>query len=285
MIDAFPSDLFDKKVTVLNQTPLSGGDINAVYRVKTNYGTICIKQNYRDRFPRMLEKEARGLKELSAHSNFHIPDVIGHWEDETSQYLGLSFIETGTKSSSFWDDFGLQLAEMHQQSYSSFGWIEDNYIGSLQQSNSQHSNWSDFYAQERILPLVRLAFDNSLIDKDFTKNVEILCTKLESLFPKEAPSLLHGDLWSGNFMINSEGNPTLIDPAVYYGHREMDLGMMHLFGGFALEVFDIYNDHFPLEQHWKERIPLTQLYPLLVHVNLFGGSYIHSAKSVIQRYS
>ncbi|GAB5424296.1 MAG: fructosamine kinase family protein [Crocinitomicaceae bacterium] len=233
----------------------------------------------------MLEKEAIGLKELSQKSSFCIPEVIGHFEDENQQYLILGFIESGNQSVNFWSDFGEQLATLHQVSSDSFGWKSDNYIGSLPQKNDKRNDWGSFYAEMRILPQLKMAFDKGWINSTDIRNGEKLCLQFDALFPKEAPALLHGDLWSGNYMTDASGNPVLIDPAVYYGHREMDLGMMHLFGGFSQVLFDAYHAHFPLEKLWRERIPLTQLYPLLVHVNLFGGTYVQSVRSIFQKYS
>jgi fructosamine-3-kinase len=112
---------------------------------------------------------------------------------------------------------------------------------------------------------------------------EILYSKLGEIFPEEAPSLIHGDLWSGNFLSDSKGNPVIFDPAVYYGHREMDIGMCLLFGGFSQDFYDAYNESFPLEKGWEERVPVTTLYPLLVHVLLFGASYAHQVKQLLRR--
>ncbi|XOV67532.1 MAG: fructosamine kinase family protein [Fluviicola sp.] len=277
--------VLDKEVEVFSTSTLSGGDINAVFKINSSAGVFCVKQNDRDQFPKMLQKEARGLREIGEKYVFIVPKVIGTFEDDTSQYLVLEFIESGVKSASFWENFGIQLAQMHRQSSGLFGWQEDNYIGSLHQSNTTHDSWSSFYTTERIMPQVKMAFDANKVDLGFIRMAERLCSKFDSLFPNETSSLLHGDLWSGNFMVSSSGDPVLIDPAVYYGHREMDLGMMQLFGGFSEELFDHYHQTYPLAADWKERIPLTQLYPLLVHVNLFGGGYIQSAASVIQRYS
>jgi len=285
MISDYLSAALGRQVSIYSKTPLSGGDINSVFKLTTNQGEFCLKQNERSRFPKMLKKEAHGLSELLEKSSFQIPKVLASFEDDQSQFLVMEYVASGRKSAVFWEDFGCKLAEMHQQSADQFGWVEDNYIGSLNQSNKRHSNWETFYAEERILPQVQMAFDSHKIDSQFVRASEQLCTKFNDFFPTESPALLHGDLWSGNFMVNSDGMPVLIDPAVYYGHREMDLGMMHLFGGFSEILFETYNDQFPLEHNWKERIPLTQLYPLLVHVNLFGGSYVQSARSVIQRYS
>lgn len=284
-ISSFLSNHFKTEVSVLSVVPLSGGDINAVYKVKTSHGDFCIKQNHRSRFPEMLEKEAIGLKELIAKTDIRIPQVIGAFQEDSQQYLVLEFIESGSKARDFWETFGIHIASMHTVSSNHFGWHTDNYIGSLPQSNTRQKSWAEFYAHERILPQMQLAFDKGRIDRKLLKASENVCRQFETLFPKEEPALLHGDLWSGNYMVDASGNPVLIDPAVYYGHREMDLGMMHLFGGFSERLFDVYNVHFPLESDWESRIPLTQLYPLLVHLNLFGGVYVQDVQSVIQKYS
>jgi len=283
-LDIKLSELLCKKVEVLSRTPLSGGDINDVFKIQTNLGNYCIKQNNREQFPEMLKQEADGLKELSK-SLFRTPEIIVTFEDGNHQYLCLEFIESGNKSHDFWNIFGEKLAGLHQISSDQFGFIHDNYIGSLPQSNKQHSTWSDFYAQERILTQVQLAYDKNRLDFDSVKRAENLCLQLNDLFPNEPPALLHGDLWSGNYMVDVKGSPVLIDPAVYYGHREMDLGMMKLFGGFDEEVFKTYDERFPLEKGWQKRIPLTQLYPLLVHVNLFGGGYANSVENTLKAFT
>ena len=273
------------QITILSISPLSGGGINNVYKVKTDHGVFCVKQNNKDRFPEMLKKEALGLKNLDEKSQFRIPNVIGTFEDEVHQYLVLEFLESGNPAGAFWEEFGKKLAHLHKVKSDQFGWRTDNYIGSLPQSNKMTLTWNEFYAEERILPQLKHAFDTGHIDQSVIRLGERLCNRLEKLFPKELPSLLHGDLWSGNYMIDTNGTPVLIDPAIYFGHREMDLGMMQLFGGFSEELFTAYNDSYPLENNWQSRISLTQLYPLLVHVNLFGGGYVQSVASVIQKYS
>lgn len=284
-IRQFLSQQHNVPVEITELRPLSGGDINEVFQLKTNVGNFCIKKNSRSLYPHMFSKEARGLEELREKTLFSIPEVLGTTNDMDAHYLIVSFIETGPKSSSFWEKFGHYLAAMHHVSKPKFGWIENNYIGTLHQSNTQHDRWSEFYAHERILPQLKAAFDSSKIDRNILYQGEQLCLRLDSLFPEEPPALLHGDLWSGNYMTDSAGLPALIDPAVYYGHREMDLGMMLLFGGFPEPVFHHYQDVYPLSPQWRERIPLTQLYPLLVHVNLFGGSYMKRVVPILQRFA
>jgi fructosamine-3-kinase len=160
----------------------------------------------------------------------------------------------------------------------------NNYIGSLNQKNDYCDTWSEFYATQRIMPLIRLAFDQHKCTKEDVALTESLCKRLYTLFPEEKPVLIHGDLWSGNFMSDADGQPVIYDPAVYYGSREMDVAMSLLFAGFDKSFYEYYNDAFPLESNWKGRIQLCQLYPLLVHLNLFGGHYYYSVMDVIKKY-
>lgn len=278
------TSVFGNNFQVYNAIPLTGGDINSVYRLNTSNGEFCIKVNLAKKFPAMFEKEALGLDLLRDNCDFTIPEVYAFNEVDTQSYLLLEYIESSNKSVKFWNDFGKSLANLHRSTHEFFGLDHENYIGSLDQDNSRKSNWTKFYAENRILSQTKLAFNSNLVHSDFVKDIEKLCTKLEDLIPKEAPSLLHGDLWSGNYLIDKSGNPALIDPAVYYGHREVDLAMTKLFGGFNDEMYDSYNEAFPLETHWKERIQLHQLYPILVHVNLFSGSYVNQASSVVKQY-
>lgn len=273
---------FQQNVSLLSQTPIVGGDINDVYKITTSQGIFCVKRNYKNRFPQMFSKETQGLQLLHENTLFKVPKVIGITESEDMQYLILEFIESGRASKTFWEDFGENLARMHQSSSPTFGLAESNYIGSLVQSNNRHEKWASFYAEERILPQLKFAYNKGLIPDSLLKATESLCSRFDSLIPSEPPALIHGDLWSGNFMTDQDGNPVLIDPAVYFGHREMDLGMMHLFGGFDRKLFERYNEVFPLETDWTERLSLTQLYPLLVHVNLFGKSYVSSVQSAVK---
>jgi len=270
---------------VLSATPLAGGDINAVYKLSTTVGTLCVKINSADKFPNLFETEARGLQLLAENSDFTIPEVIHQGNMGDKSYLLLSYLNEGIKTTDFWQSFGEKLAMLHQQSNLHFGLDHDNYIGSLHQSNKTAESWDSFYANQRLIPQAKCAFDRGLVDLKFFEAIEALSLKLDSIFPDESPALLHGDLWSGNYMTDDNGNPALIDPAVYYGHREMDLAMTKLFGGFDTQMYQAYHATYPLEHKWEERIDLCQLYPILVHVNLFGGSYVSQAARIISLYS
>ena len=261
---------------------VGGGSINQTYKVSTNEGDFFVKKNSASQYPQMFEKEAQGLKILRKAKEIDIPKIIDTGESENDSFLILKFIRSGGETSSFWDDFGQQLTNLHKHTDKQFGLDHDNYIGSLHQYNNKHDNWSDFFREERLERQVRLARNFGSIDKGTVSAFDRFYLRLENIFPEEPPALLHGDLWGGNFMVNSSGEPVIIDPAVYYGHREMDLGMSQLFGGFDAQFYSSYYKHYPLENGWEERLNYCNLYPLMVHVNLFGGSYLQSVKSIIK---
>ena len=261
---------------------LSGGSINQVYLIQNNNKKYVIKVNDKNVFQGMFEKEAKGLDVLSK-SNFKIPAVIGHGELENTSYLILEYIEPGRNID--WELFGSKLAHLHLNSNVYFGLDHDNYIGSLEQKNTNKKTWVEFYEQMRIMPLVQRLFAFSLLDENEVRMAENLCKKLPDLLPVENPSLIHGDLWSGNLICDRQGEPVLIDPAIYYGFREMDLAMLNLFGSIPSSAIDAYQDVFPLYNGWKNRIEINQLYPLLVHLVLFGSSYYNSVINILRKYS
>ena len=166
----------------------------------------------------------------------------------------------------------------------SFGLDHDNYIGSLPQSNHQHTSWVEFFIEERLEKQIALAKNSGALNNSTIQQFNNLFKRLKEIIPEEKPSLLHGDLWNGNYMLAADGCACLIDAAVYYDHREMDLAMTRLFGGFPEEFYESYHETFPLSSGFEERVDIHNLYPLLVHVNLFGGSYISQVKSVLSRF-
>lgn len=166
---------------------------------------------------------------------------------------------------------------MHRVTNSQFGLDQSNFIGSLPQSNKYHATWGEFLIQERLEPQLRLAIDRGYFPPREHHLWEKVWKVLEKLFPDESPTLLHGDLWGGNWLQDQAGQTWFIDPAIYYGHREMDLAMTRLFGGFSAEFYDTYESNMPLAPGWQKRLYAAQLYYILVHVNLFGSPYIHQA--------
>ena len=262
-----------------------GGDINKTYCLLTSTGKYFLKVNDKNEYPLMFELEANGLNKLREHCTLIIPGVIKYGYCNDQQYLLLEWLEKGIAKEDTWEKFGQGLAFMHKQPQKYFGFNEDNYIGSLKQINDPHNEWYSFYTECRIMPLVKKLSGAGSFSPTNIKDAEFFCNRLKNIFPVESPSLLHGDLWAGNYLISSPGYAAIFDPAVYFGHREMDIGMTKLFGGFDQRFYDLYNDTYPLEKGWGKRLPATQLYPLLVHAVLFGGHYIASAKNIFKAYS
>jgi len=262
--------------------PVGGGSINDAWRLETDAGRYFLKTNNADRFPSLFEAEADGLRRLRDTGPLYVPAVIAFGEDHDDSYLLLEWIESGIHGPQFWDAFGRGLAELHRHTQERFGLERDNYIGSLVQRNTPERDWPSFFIHQRLEPQLKLARDRKRVEAGMAFRFERLFHQLDKLFPAEAAALLHGDLWSGNFVCDTDGRPVLIDPAVYYGHREMDLAMTKLFGGFDAQLYTAYHAEWPLEQGWEERVDLCNLYPLLVHVNLFGGAYVQQVDGVLK---
>ena len=274
----------NRNITIKNIYSVGGGCINQSAKIETNQGLFFAKWNHAKKYPRMFETEAMGLNILADTNKIKIPEVISQKTIGETDFLILEFIENGSPSKNFWNDFGKSLAKIHKHTAEKFGLNHDNYIGSLPQSNKQHASWSEFFILERLEPQIKLAKDERKINHTAIKQFSNLFNRLEKIFPIEKPSLLHGDLWSGNYLIGSKGEPSIIDPAVYFGHREMDIGMTKLFGGFSPAFYESYNEEFPLEKNWQERTDTCNLYPLMVHVNLFGRSYVMQVESILRKF-
>ena len=269
---------------ILSFQPVSGGSINQAFQLKTSLENYFLKYNDASRFPQMFQKEAKGLELLRSSGAINVPEVLFVAEAGKYAFLLLEHISSAPIKNEFWDDFGKSLAVLHAHMADKFGLDHDNFMGSLVQQNNFHENWIVFFIEERLEPQVRLAREKNAISKSDVLAFERLYQKLDGIFPKTLPSLLHGDLWSGNFMINHQGKPCLIDPAVYYGHPEIDIAMTTLFGGFSQRFYAAYNHHNPLEKGWQTRLDIYNLYPLMVHVNLFGGGYLSSVRGILGKF-
>ncbi len=265
---------------------LSGGCISDAFKVTTVEGLNYFLKYNPSISNDMFVKEANGLKELSKANAIRIPEVLSFDED----YILLEYIPTGSKNKNFFEEFGRNFAEMHKFTSNNFGFYEDNYIGSNPQKNipneKEKTSWVDFYFNKRILYQFQLAEKLGNSTPELRKRISNLENKIEDIIGNttEKPSLLHGDLWAGNYMVDENGNVVLIDPAVYYGHREADLGMTKLFGGFSSEFYNAYNERFPLEDGYDYRENIYKLYHVLNHLNLFGGGYYSQALSLIKFY-
>lgn len=276
---------FSKKQEILSIIPVHGGSINSCFHLKTGKGSYFIKINDAKKYPDMFETEVKGLSLLKPASTFHIPEIYFIDEHNGRSFLLMEFIQSDTETAGFWGNFAKSLAELHRNTADNFGLDHDNYIGSLKQYNKPKSSWTNFYIENRLAVQEKMARDSGKINFVMSKKFDRLYSKLENLFPEEKPALIHGDLWSGNFMTDPEGKPVIIDPAVYYGHREMDIAMSQLFGGFSAKLYNFYQEYFPMEKAWQERMDLYQLYPLMVHVNLFGGTYAMQVKGIMEKYT
>jgi len=275
---------FNQSVQIENHQQVFGGDINKTFQLQTNIGPFFLKLNGRNAKD-MFQKEFEGLQLLHQTKTIKIPEPVLYGRFEGNIFLITEFIQKGNASKNFWQTFAGQLAALHKHSNTWFGLSSGNYIGTLPQQNDYCDSWPEFYATQRILPLIQLAFAQNKCTKEDVVSAEKLCKRLHDLLPKEMPALVHGDLWSGNFMSDEKGIPVIYDPAVYYGNREMDIAMSLLFGGFDNSFYNYYNEIFPLQPAWETRIQLYTLYPLLVHLVLFGGNYYYKAIDIIKSYS
>ena len=236
--------------------------------------------------PESYRLEANGLTELAKANAIRVPKVI-HFDNDK---LILEYIKTGQKGSDFYAIFGQQLAKLHRYTSDSFGFYEDNFIGSSAQINKVEDNaarhWTSFYMSYRLMYQFNFAVSKGYADPTFRKLYAKIESNIQQILgnPAEPPTLLHGDLWSGNYMVDNGGNPVLIDPAVYYGHREADLAMTRLFGGFPNEFYKAYMSEFPLADGWEYRENIYKLYHVLNHLNMFGSGYYAQAIELMKYY-
>lgn len=236
--------------------------------------------------PGMFQKEAHGLKELAKANAIRVPEVI--LADEG--FLLLEYIEPGTKTNEFFVEFGKSFARMHKFTAAEFGFFEDNYIGATAQYNvavaQEKMDWATFYFEKRLKPQIELAEQKGYASTALSEGIRKLKNKLPKILKgsEEAPTLLHGDLWGGNYMCDVAGKAVLIDPAVYYGHREADLAMTKMFGGFTADFYMAYNEAFPLKDGWQYRENIYLLYHYLNHLNLFGRGYYSNCIHLVNSY-
>ena len=274
-----------KRLSVENIKSQGGGCINNAVTVETNGGFFFIK--YNERTPAdMFEKEFRGLSVLHETGFISIPEPLGFGDIDGKGYIVMTGIQSAPPIKNFWTDFGAKLAALHRNfSNDRYGLDHNNYIGRLPQVNDWLDNWIDFFIRNRIEVQLKMAVDNHLVDEGLSVKFPVFYKKLPDLLPVERPCLLHGDLWSGNFMTGHDGKAVLIDPAIYYGHREAELSFTQMFGGFDDEFYRSYEETWPLEKGFDSRVDIYNLYPTLVHLNLFGPMYLGGVKRVIEKYT
>lgn len=273
------------KIEAISVQPVGGGSINEAYHISFSGMSVFCKVNSATKFPHLFIKEKKGLRLLAEKEIIKTPSIIDCFVYDDKQVLLLEWIEEGKRTGNFWIAFGEQLALLHRQRADFYGLDEDNYMGSVLQSNTKHTNWNQFFAVERLSPLIKKCTAKNLLTKSHILEFEALVKKLDSIFEQEQPCLLHGDLWGGNFICNHNAEPVIIDPAVYYGHRSVDLGMTTLFGGFSQPFYEAYHYHYPFPTNYKEQWAVCNLYPLLLHLYLFGSSYLPQLQTILKQFA
>lgn len=261
-----------------------GGNFNLAGRIKIDLGEYFIKWNQGEH-KGLLESEAKNLKLLASTSTVSVPSVLAFGIQQEKEFLIMECVHSIEKSNNFNSDLGEKIAKLHQNTHANgFGLAYDNFIGLSHQPNEWNTNGVDFFIQNRLLFQIEKALYDRKIDKKLAEKFENFFKELPSIFPQEKSSLIHGDLWTGNVMVNESGLATLVDPTCYYGFREADIAFSTMFGGFEEEFYKTYNEHFPLEKGFHARIPYYNLYPLLVHVNLFGEGYIPTIETILKPF-
>jgi len=262
---------------------VGGGSISECLRWNSEGGALFVKLGPETRFE-MFSAEAEGLRELAGASALRVPRVLGVGTAAAQAFLALDWIEFGSATSRTESALGAGLARLHRVVAPRFGWHRDNTIGATPQHNDWTDDWPRFFAVHRLGFQLELAarhgHDARLIDRG-----RRLCERLATFFEghRPRPSLLHGDLWGGNWAADPSGEPVIYDPAVYYGDREADLAMTRLFGGFGHGFYRAYESEWPLEPGARQRVTLYNLYHVLNHLNLFGGGYGAQAEAMIER--
>ncbi len=274
---------FGHAVEVEHTRILGGGCINSCFQLQTSMGPLFIKYN-QAQYLDMFEKEERGLTALLNPDILAIPKPIGAGIFSEYSYLLMEYIPSVAPDKQYWTMLGRGLARLHQITNENFGWNESNYIGRLAQHNKWHPDWNEFFWTQRLQPQIKMACDQNRLTPEQVKSFNLLPSKFDQIFPSTSPALLHGDLWSGNVMVGAQGEPVLVDPAVYYGHPEIELAFTKLFGGFDQEFYEAYGEMTTLDGGFQHRQDLYNLYPLLVHLNLFGKGYLADVLGVLKRY-
>lgn len=294
-LDGAITALFGPDVVLTGRQPVYGGDINRAFRLDLSNGeAVFIKENSLPKLS-FFETEADGLQLLRQPGVIGVPRVLALGTDKKRgvSFLLMEYLSRGPGRRDYWEIFGRQLAALHRADCSGltgsrerpYGLRFDNFIGSTKQINSPRERWCAFFRDCRLEPQFRLA-DHLLGFRQKRQAERLMEQRLEELLPEpEQPSLLHGDLWSGNALCGPDGRAWILDPAVYVGHHEADLAMTELFGGFPPAFYAAYREVFPIDRGYGERRDLYNLYHLLNHLNLFGTAYLSSVEGILDRFA
>jgi Fructosamine kinase. len=269
---------------LLSWKRVTGGDINDSYFLQTEENVYFLKV-LNSPPPRFFSIEKEGLETIRESRTLHTPRVFAIKDDGNYGFLLMEWVE-GRKTKKTAELLGYGLARMHQTPGPAHGYGKDTYIGKLPQKNGWYESWVDYYREKRLLPQLNLAAGKGLMPAELRMKGEKLLDHLDFWIPRQVmPSLLHGDLWGGNWMAGKGGTPYLIDPSILYGHNELDLAFTDLFGGFPEEFYKAYHEDNPIPPDFREREPLYQLFYLLVHLNLFGRAYYSPVEKIIRQYT
>ncbi len=279
------SALFGPSVTAVDRQRVSGGDINRAYRLELSNGArVFLKCNRHD-FLGMFTAEVKGLEALRATGAIGVPEPLAVGTDGAEAFLIMEYLSPAPRRPDYWEIFGHELAALHRAKCGPrFGFPTDNYIGSTPQQNAPSDSWAAFFRDRRLLPQMELAW--GLLDDRTRRSLTSITERIDSLLPEPAfPSLIHGDLWSGNALCGPDGKAWILDPAAYVAHFEADLAMTELFGGFPNRFYQSYNEVTPIDRSYPDRRDLYNLYHLLNHLNLFGLPYLSNVSSIAKRYA
>ena len=284
------ADFYGENVEIAKKTSVSGGDINEAYALRLSNGAkVFMKANRRENLD-FFRAEAEGLEAIQSTGVIRTPKILCCGTDADNAFLLLEFVESAGRKAVFFQRFGQRLAAMHQAETDCFvnggryGFLQNNYIGAGAQKNEPRDSWISFFRECRLMPQFARA-DRYFSGTDHARIERLLDRLPELLIEPEHPSLLHGDLWGGNYMIGPDGEAWLIDPAVYVGCNEADLAMTELFGGFPREFYEAYAEANPILPGYEDRRDLYNLYHLLNHLNLFGTGYLPSVQGILRRYA
>ncbi|MDP2825001.1 MAG: fructosamine kinase family protein [Sulfuritalea sp.] len=269
--------------TACSASPVSGGSIHRAWHIDDGFRHYFVKTNELPAAP-MFAAEAQGLQALSAAGMVRTPTLVALGHTETQAFLVLEYLDLATLDQQGGAELGAAMAGLHRVTGASFGWTGDNFIGATPQHNAPHPSWPHFFGERRLRPQLQLALQNGM-DKTLVAKGCAVIERIGGLFIdyRPAPSLLHGDLWSGNAAQRHDGMPVIFDPACYYGDRETDIAMTELFGGFPASFHVAYRSAWPLDSGYETRKPLYNLYHILNHFNLFGSAYLGQAQRMIER--
>ena len=269
--------------------PVDGGSINETWQVDAGMEKFFCKINSSTRYPGLFTKEAAGLDSLRKTNTITCPEVISVSTLQDHQILLMEWIEPAKIKAYDWVLFGEKLANLHawrdaHAPETRFGFDHDNYMGSLPQCNKFTDGWCTFFRERRLEPQVTKAREHGFLSSKHLNQFENLYKKLPDIFPIVSPSLVHGDLWNGNYLFDQNNQPVIFDPAVYYGISSVDLAMTTLFGGFHELFYEVYEYWSPLPANHEEQWQVCNLYPLLIHLNLFGGQYLPGIDTCLRRF-